>query len=713
MDTAAVDYDMTNERCFSECNEISNHNSGAVEVRRTSYSDQQEGDPQNGDPQEYVGFAFDYGKYPKILAVHSGLSQHRPPPIDPLAQKFDSHDWKQGRREEGYFGSPSSMPANMAAQGPHILSRLPSLPFHPTDNIQHLRRSHIDRRQIPPKFFPRQCSHVFHNGRPRFAPTVHFDGNIARVDSSFNQHSTRNWCLSARNHAAQGSFKRSCGGESFSENIDEPVAKVQRVSYRVADPWLRYPYRHGSDALFRGTMSSEAHPVQYRSPCGPTVMAPVTPFGGQPPQFLSLDAIPSVKIRSAFPYYERLPDGDNDGVQMARSCSSEADSMGNPHGYGKFLDLSTGRLQDQASKEHGNAAEKKRLPDHWMDQGFFSRLLLHENRHDLLQTLKAAALLSRNLLLFAVNRLLSEKVVENALLVLDNLKRSDLTEIVKEKILSVIQEVIWKHPPKYELWSDLTVDRKEPCSCERISDLHGVSGGEVCSKAINCQFEDENRSSGSASDQKRSEKVDARLLENLDDDDNICNSNEDRLKRTPRQGDDSNDTLIPRGWKSLAEDEKKQLRDGWKNGTSSPGCISKSATSRSKYSVDGAHLVDVVATTSSGFIKKEESELLTEIFDGNCCLGKNQVRTSGPCHLDPKAAENLHVKSANIDVVSKVFPVEDELIQVMEDTQCYSKEEPLSEMEALEEYNEMNSDHYSPSSCLVFHEIDIIDNSEL
>ena len=89
----------------------------------------------------------------------------------------------------------------------------------------------------------------------------------------------------------------------------------------------------------------------------------------------------------------------------------------------------------------------------------FTRLLLLENKGDLLEVMRYTADHSRASLLFVVHRLLSRKYLENALILLENIKKLDLTEIAKEKVLSVVQEKIWGSKPRLDLWEK---PRKSP-----------------------------------------------------------------------------------------------------------------------------------------------------------------------------------------------------------------------------------------------------------
>lgn len=99
----------------------------------------------------------------------------------------------------------------------------------------------------------------------------------------------------------------------------------------------------------------------------------------------------------------------------------------------------------------------------------FSHLLLIENKRELLRTLKAAAKVSQRILAIVVERLLEKKVLANALILLDHLKLSDLTEIVKERVLSVVREIVWGDPPRLDLWQE---KKKDPSYSDE-TECHG------------------------------------------------------------------------------------------------------------------------------------------------------------------------------------------------------------------------------------------------
>ena len=97
-----------------------------------------------------------------------------------------------------------------------------------------------------------------------------------------------------------------------------------------------------------------------------------------------------------------------------------------------------------------------------------SRLLLIENKRELLRTLKAAAKISQRILAIVVERLLEKRVLANALILLDHLKLSDLTEIIKERVLSVVREIVWGDPPRLDLWRE----KKKDQSYNELTEFH-------------------------------------------------------------------------------------------------------------------------------------------------------------------------------------------------------------------------------------------------
>ena len=80
------------------------------------------------------------------------------------------------------------------------------------------------------------------------------------------------------------------------------------------------------------------------------------------------------------------------------------------------------------------------------------RSLLFKYEEELLSRLKKSAEKNRGNLLCLISRLINPDPIPNALTLLDVLKVCDLTELIKERILSVIREHIWQAPPCYDLW---------------------------------------------------------------------------------------------------------------------------------------------------------------------------------------------------------------------------------------------------------------------
>ena len=103
-----------------------------------------------------------------------------------------------------------------------------------------------------------------------------------------------------------------------------------------------------------------------------------------------------------------------------------------------------------------------------------SRLLLIENKRELLRTLKSAAKISQRILAIVVERLLEKRVLANALILLDHLKLSDLTEIVKERVLSVVREIVWGDAPRLDLWQEKKKDQGYKDTTEFHHDLHVI-----------------------------------------------------------------------------------------------------------------------------------------------------------------------------------------------------------------------------------------------
>ena len=693
MDIAPGNQTVFSEGDTSECNDINSKNHRALLKGPPSFND-----PEESDKQDYVGFAFDYGKFPKIVAVHSGLTQDRLPLVEQL-QKVDHHhqDHCCSSRQERYEkDSPVYIRANIAVEGQQVFRRPPFSPLNASCNSQNLRRAHIGRRPIPYRWFPMPKSGASFNRRPVFDPRERFNEAVACMDSSFDQYTTSSGCLSPRNHDAEQRFNRYYSEKSFRESCSEPIAKVQRVSCRAVNPWQTYLYQHGNDRRSRATTSSKSYRAGYQSPCSPAaVMAAVMPIDRQT-QIVS----PQSRLHPAVRPRTRGMTYFNAKLNMAKRMIMS--NAGFCPSIDELVMAGAYNAQYQAIQEHGNDAEKKQLNDHhWMDRGFFRRLLLHENRRDLLQTLNAAASLSRKFLLFVVNKLLSEKVVENALLMLDNLKRSELAEIVKEKVLSVIQEVIWGHPAKHELWSDLVTNDEIPRSNESGSHLHCATESKFTVEDVNCDYEGVKRIPASALDEKSFNEKDTYLLENMDDRVNLAEIDEDCSGCKPLQGDASFDALTPSSRFLVDEDGSKPSREeGLKDDTIGQ-CNPKIDTNRSEDSADVEHHVTGIATD------------LTRAIDNEGCISKNQIKMPDLYHSDSKTADDFDVKTTNNNEVSSCSPARDEHMKVTTGTQCCIKRGLLNSGKVLGKCNEMNSDYQLPTGCGFFHHIETIEDSEL
>ena len=81
-----------------------------------------------------------------------------------------------------------------------------------------------------------------------------------------------------------------------------------------------------------------------------------------------------------------------------------------------------------------------------------ARSLLFKYEEELLLRLKNSAEKNRGNLLCLISRLINPDPIPNALTLLEVLKVCDLTELIKERILSVIREHIWQAPPRCDLW---------------------------------------------------------------------------------------------------------------------------------------------------------------------------------------------------------------------------------------------------------------------
>lgn len=395
---------------------------------------------QGKDDGCYVGFAFDYGKYPKILAVHSGVEQSKQPSEEAPPRLYDSPFPANTRmeRSEEFSRYPPGFYHMQMENGFRVNQRFNTRSRMP---MLRLNQSHIARGQMPPHFLPVPDHNLLL--RPNIDPRARLNDNYPRMAVQLQTLTRLPKNLGSSDH--QKRHFDQAGGLDMALG---PANKSMRFSYQPVEPTSLESSHFNKQADYPGTVLYNLRPMQYPSYTQRAFMPPVIPWvahpGHGPTLFnadnaLSCSNIVGAAVNSAREYATKNP----------RSCKSKASR----NAYVRAAIQEKVRMKDksevQAPSEKGDS---------------FSHLLLHENRHDLLQTLKSAASSSRDCLLSVVKKLLLHKAIESALLLLDCLKRSDLTEKVKERVLSVVQEIIWGYPPKQELWTGGMVGKEKTVS---------------------------------------------------------------------------------------------------------------------------------------------------------------------------------------------------------------------------------------------------------
>lgn len=193
----------------------------------------------------------------------------------------------------------------------------------------------------------------------------------------------------------------------------------------------------------------------------------------KPPPLIPIDEIPNqieedfpsqhLRHRSKFlftpdtiPYNHRSPHSAIHSrevvVQRKNYQGSEYQNI-SIESSGPFgLDCSRDMTQSQNYKEKRQRHVAKPYDKHSPANDIHSKLLLFKYEEELLLRLKKAAEKNRENLLCLISRLLNPEVIPNAVTLLEVLKVCDLTELIKERILSVIREHIWQAQPRHELW---------------------------------------------------------------------------------------------------------------------------------------------------------------------------------------------------------------------------------------------------------------------
>ena len=503
----------------------------------------------SNDRAGYVGFAYDYGAYPRIVAVHSRVPKDMVAAQERLSQSsstqgLDYQDVLKSRKGRVEDRHPSlerlPPPGNIHldryqkeifTNRPPPLERLPQSNGVRYADYQDALRCHNERLEnfrFPSDIYNTRSmnGHESHQ-RLRHPPVMPMPFMMMHKQPTRSPLSDRGQILLQTAHhrpiyypnmpfnVRQALLPRICSDGIFVS----PALPIPQPGFQVAGPFPSNSSRHSdspksrkrhhdqtehgqiipenmstripqsgldSESLIfnghgdpQGPMTSTTHPGHYLPVFDPIMTPPATPSEGLPPTIppplifsaaaMARPIIASLDDpRNVSRYYEDRNAGTR--FPCHPSCNDFVDAAvesAKRYAVDKSTIVNIRQNCDREEKafvvaesKQASVEEISEMPTLLVGQDFFQRLLLHENRYELLQTLKASALSGRKVLLHVVNKLLSIKVIENALLLLDNLKRSDLTEVVKEKVLSVVQEIIWGHPPRYELWSDGTVDNE-------------------------------------------------------------------------------------------------------------------------------------------------------------------------------------------------------------------------------------------------------------
>ena len=452
--------------------------------------------------QGCVGFAYDYGEYPKIVAVHSGINNEDSIPIDERQQL-------KGRQFHGYQQSKESHGKRMDVRGPQFSDA----PRHSMDdrfsNYQstlgyenflryqkemHARGFAIKEFSSSPQNTVQQMSLGYQNGRlenspylssphiQQFQPTHHngYFANRFQAPPILGVHPSM---LMPRVMLDPGHVL-SKNGQIGPFCEPSPSVNVKNLLYsrissknagHAANPSSTYvsrDYSAGSRKrnyyqMDHGNVTNKHTVDGLRQLIPPGIMLNRSTIA-RPHLANTTDETGMTRLHEARYIQTRAP-----YVNNHLSCNDIVDSA---IYSAKRYAVDSARIVNnnegdytviEGTKNSNNEKTELKIPNQWKSDTFFQQILLHENRYDLLQTLKVAASSGRQVLLHVLKRLLSKKVIENSLILLDNIKRSDLPNSVKEKVLSVIEEMLWGHSPRYDLWLKKTVQTMEGIANEK------------------------------------------------------------------------------------------------------------------------------------------------------------------------------------------------------------------------------------------------------
>ena len=465
--------------------------------------DSQKNDPAMDESNLCVGVAYDYGEYPKIVAVHSGIDQN-----SPLAKKMPRESKiSRSPSEKGFKSRNEEERSNFGA--------------HSTERLCHpINRGYPDCREVSG-----YQNEVMHHGFQRNGlalpdnfhdaarqPTVRYqngrlvDVSVLPPDIQQFQHSRpqQNDCVRPTNIAENPQFRhigystnrfQAPPGygmypirpemnvilHSYLSPLHANHALSQRPSVNIRN---HLHTRLANSSSFQFVSTSSTYPARQNYVSNSRKRNYYqSNFGG-----MIGESIPSFESQKlSVPPNYMLP--RNDMVRLGIPVANDITGINRfhlemhpppryPHFYrptcNEIVSAAVVSARRYATSNERLASDKVcenepsfakndiaypqktcplNVPEQWMNREFFQCLLLHENRFELLQLLKEAASLGREMLLYVIHRLLAKRLYRTSLIVLDLLKRSDLPDIVKEKVLSVFQEILWRRAPRFDLWS--------------------------------------------------------------------------------------------------------------------------------------------------------------------------------------------------------------------------------------------------------------------
>eukprot|EP00794_Sanderia_malayensis_P011025 gene11025-12189_t len=495
---------------------LSNHNGDMREICQLQQSNQQEvqtcsdSNKVQNSPA-FGGLAFDYGKFPKIIAVHSISKSKKaqnfdksPPPLKHFERATD------GEISQNYMPRmpptlcrPQVMTKEMHAMPANMHAMPTNMPIIPNNvaNYQRMLPGYLPETRSclqEPAWFKFPYFYQSFPSQQHFYPHSNFAPRNATIASQ----SPHN--ISANNLETNGT--------SYSKNnttrppIDMPhllpismnePPKLLPISgnlYSATDHQLKErvaqnsPYTDSNEDLISQDSPASNESPYTRAQCiADTLMmeslAKDSPCYRQPsfantplpppytPHPMDMRHPPHGAYNTAWLQHPESAPPPYIQEQVKSGMSYRADESLEVIQQPYRNDSAPGNQKSRSNQPATFCKELRAKPYERPSSvdSYYSSFLKLENKGELLGLLNEKASQGRMELIDVIDKLLRSDFIENSLSLLENLKLSNLTEKIKERILSVVEEIIWQAPPKENLWKNQNCSPdKDNFSCNDV-----------------------------------------------------------------------------------------------------------------------------------------------------------------------------------------------------------------------------------------------------